>query len=1244
MKKKLRIAGICLAALLVLIAGIGVWALHTESGARSALAIARGWLPPGMTIGEVRGSVGGTLYVKNFHYRDPSIGMDLRVESAALEVSPIALLANRLHVKRAQVEGVLLEFFPATAPATPAPVVKRDPWQAPLGMRFDEVRLLRGEWRRADAPPFIVTRADIAGSWIGTDIEATQLDLEGPDGAVNLTARLGSGAPVLQQLQGSFHWQVGENQWAGKLAATGAREALAIDASLELPVKIHLSSNLAAVPAREDKKAWRVHLAVDPFDPHPLISTEAFDSVALELDAEGDSENLALQGVLTVGQDRIRLEQLVLARREETLQITALRARLNSQPAALTGTATLALDGSRPASARLAWDEFKLPDAWAGMEFRTAGEVAITASREKFAANSQMRLSRAKRHSTLAIRLDGSKDTLNITEFELTQNPGSLSISGDVKLAQPLHWNLAARARAFDPSLFLDAWPGALDFDLRSTGEWPEAGPDASFKLENLNGKLRGRALTGSGDVTLARDLRPRGHVSLRSGGATLEAVATQSPQPRIDAKLHVAALQEWRAGLRGALDVDATSLGRWPKIDVRGTVQASGVRSGSTAFDSAKLTLDARDAKSPSGKLTLDARGLELAGFKFDDARVALDGDERAHRLQVDANGEALKIAFKASGATDRHSWNGLIEALQLEAQKVPPLSLEKPARLALSANSMTLDTSCLKGGDTTLCVAGTRAREEFAVNYSLQALPLAMLATLAAPDSTLSVDGILEGNGELRRATDGTFSGQARLTSSSGAVAQGKDDEALRLAYRDFSLDANLSRDMGQARLHGTLVDQGDLDGTLNIAVREKDPTLAGKASVQLRDLGPLAWFVPQLAQMRGNGALSAEVSGTLGKPRLGFTVTARDMDAEVPLLGLHLKEGNITLKLNPDGSLQADGSITSGEGKVTLSGTRDEASGLAVKIGGGKFLAANIPGARVSIAPDLVLTGRFDALLLTGAVTIEEADVNLEKLKVGGSAKTSSDVVIVDRDQHVKTRTENLTTDVRILFGKNVKLAGYGLESTVAGELRVTEKPNEVSRAVGEILVAGTYEAFGRKLTIERGRLQYAGTALDDPQLDILAVRKLEEVTAKLRVTGTAQKPKLDVFTDPAMSQTDAMSYLLTGKSASDLHGEDGAMVSSAAQSVSSVLGNRLAKKLGGKVGFVDEVGVEQNTDLGGSAFTVGKYLSPRLFVSYGVGLFEPGNAITVRWQFTERWSLEANDTPDEQNAGIRYRIEK
>ena len=296
MKKTLRIAGICLAALLLLVVGIVAWTLYTDSGARSVLSMARGWLPPGMTIGEVRGRLGGTLQVTNFHYRDPAIGLDLRVDSAALEVSPFALLANRLHVRRALVEGVVAETFPATAPPAPAPSIERDPWRAPLGMRFDDVQLSRGEWRRSDAAPVVVTRAAAAGSWIGTEIEATRLDIEGPDGAVNLTARLGSRAPMLQQLQGSFRWQAGERQWAGKLGASSARETLEIDAALDMPVKVHLGARVEPAPARDGKKAWRAHLAVDRFDPHPLITTEAFDSVALLLDAEGNPGDLALRG------------------------------------------------------------------------------------------------------------------------------------------------------------------------------------------------------------------------------------------------------------------------------------------------------------------------------------------------------------------------------------------------------------------------------------------------------------------------------------------------------------------------------------------------------------------------------------------------------------------------------------------------------------------------------------------------------------------------------------------------------------------------------------------------------------------------------------------------------------------------------------------------------------------------------------------------------------------------------------
>src|SRR6185369_13752690 len=98
------------------------------------------------------------------------------------------------------------------------------------------------------------------------------------------------------------------------------------------------------------------------------------------LDAEGDTRDLALRGFVSVDENRVHIEQLQLARQEQMLEIPALRVRLNSQTAALTGRAHLSLDGARPSSAQLAWDEFRLPDAWAGANFRSSGTVAMTLS------------------------------------------------------------------------------------------------------------------------------------------------------------------------------------------------------------------------------------------------------------------------------------------------------------------------------------------------------------------------------------------------------------------------------------------------------------------------------------------------------------------------------------------------------------------------------------------------------------------------------------------------------------------------------------------------------------------------------------------------------------------------------------------------------------------------------------------------------------------------------------------------
>ena len=1252
MKKLLRIAGVSLAALLLLAAALLAWALHTESGSRAVLAVARGWLPPGLTIGEVHGTIAGTLRVAHFRYRNPSVGMDLQIDSAELEFSATALLAKRIDVDRAQVDGVLLEFFPATTPAAQPAGPARDPWVAPLDMFVDELRLTGAELRRPGAAPLAIRRAHVAGSWHGANIEARTLEVEGPAGSAALALRIAERAPRLELLRGRFRWRLGEYDWAGTLDASGGRDELKLKASLEAPVAVDVAGTLAVTLAEQKLSAWRAHLAVARFDPHPLVETDAFRTAALELDASGDRVRASLQGVLSLDDQRIVIQRLAATRDAQQLQVDRLELRLNAQPAALTGSANVPLDGfafdsSRAASAQLQWGEFSLPDAWMGPHFRSSGQLALSTAAGRFAINSKVRLARGERHSTLALRLDGSTDALHIREFELTQPAGVLSVAGDVDLATPARWKLDASARQFDPSLFLDAWPGALNFELHTTGEWPEAGPHAKFKLERLAGRLRGRAISGAGDVAIGPDRKPSGNLQLQSGGASLSAMATPGAQPRIDATLKIAALQEWRPALSGSLEAQVGASGRWPDIELDAKVSAHQIRSGTTRAGTVRAHLSARNARAPRGTFDFSAGDIELAGLRFDETRLKLDGEAAQHSIDFDARGAALSFATHATGAYQK-GWSGVVDKLNLSVAPVPPLALTEPTRVVVAHDDFELADTCLAGGDISLCAGARRDGGELTAHYAIKALPLDMLAALAAPRTKLNVQGRLEGNGNMRRTANGVITGSAALTSPTGAFAQvmndGGADDSLRLEYRDFGVDIELTPASAQARLRGELLKQGPLSGTFSMAVAQDDPALAGEASVELHDLAPLGWWVPQLANLRGSGEIAAQLSGTRAAPRIAFTVRGTGLDAEVPVLGVHLREGNVEASLEPGGEFHAQGSISSGDGSVRLSGARSADQGLELKISGSKFLAASIPGARVTIAPDLSLTGKLGELALTGAVTIEDADVNLEKLSISRSYRASEDVVVVDREVQVKDRAPGLTTDVRILFGERVKLAGFGLESSVAGELRVVEAREQPSRATGEIRLAGTYEAFGRKLNIERGKLIFAGTALDDPQLDILAVRKLQDVTAKLAVTGTAQHPKLDVFTDPAMSQSDAMSYLLTGKPASDVHGEDGRVVQSASQNAGILLGNRLAKRLGGKMSFIDQVGVEQNADLGGSAFTVGKYLSPKLFVSYGVGLFEPGTAVTVRYEISERWSLEANDTPEDQHAGIRYRIEK
>jgi len=146
----------------------------------------------------------------------------------------------------------------------------------------------------------------------------------------------------------------------------------------------------------------------------------------------------------------------------------------------------------------------------------------------------------------------------------------------------------------------------------------------------------------------------------------------------------------------------------------------------------------------------------------------------------------------------------------------------------------------------------------------------------------------------------------------------------------------------------------------------------------------------------------------------------------------------------------------------------------------------------------------------------------------------------------------------------------------------------------------------------------------------------------VTTGIKVKGRLQQPQLELFSNPAMGQTDTLSYLLLGRPVESASGEEGEMMAKAALALGLAGGDQLARSIGDQFGL-DEMRVESSDSGDQASLVVGRYLSPRLYVSYGVGLIESLNSLNLRYQISDRWQVEAV-SGENQGADFLYSIER
>jgi len=1244
-----RIA-ITLAALLLVLAAALWWLLGTGAGLRFALARAQSATGGALQVQQAHGRLIGPLELVGVRYDDGK-GTIATVAKAHLDLRFWPLLARRLHVLALDVDGVDVT-LPKSAPDDASRSANFS-LQPPIELILDRAQVGTLKVTRDDQPLFASSRLDLAGSWTDHGIELRRLVLQAPDGHASLDGTLAIGARYQGKGKAAFAWKIGDTGYAGSFDAHSDGKRAQLDLRFTAPATARLQVDLA----QSGDYAWTGRLDAPRFDPKPLLGDSSLKALALAVQGHGDRHGGTLDGRFDLNDYQLLLQPLRAQFSPDFATLTLQQLKLGSPQikGSLEANGTVQL-AAKPLGIALdiRWNDLLLPADLAGQDLASRGALKASGNADAYHAEGDVDIGPPGKPAKLALNLDGTAQLVTLHTLQLKQAQGGLQAHGTLTLPPNLAWQVEASADQLDPGQLFAGWNGALDFDIASRGSLTKNGPEATLDIRRLAGRLRERALAGSGRLHLSADDVVDGQLQLASGGSSIGLTARPGASNDAGLQLAIASLGDWLPNASGRLDGHFSLRGKLPKLSINGQLHGQSLAWQQQRIDTLRLIVGLPDTSRLAGKLELQTGNASLQGLQFRQLHLLAEGSEGNHRLSVDARGSQLSGSFALHGALKGSAWNGTLSTLDLEPQGMPGWRLLQPSRLGYDDGAMSLSELCLSAGDPQLCVTARRDKPgNLDAGFRLQALPLALLLNASGnADLPMRADGIIEGSGKIRRSAAGALSGNAAIGSARGTISYADRADEPLLHYDQLRLTADLAPAGQRIEVHGGLDDGGRLDGHITISGARQ--ALGGQLDLRLNNLAFVELFTSELANVKGDVDGNFRFAGTLDQPAVAGQAQMRGFAAEVPSAGLKLSEGQLTASTIDARQLLIRGQVKSGAGTLAIAGNAalgaDAQTLLTLK--GSQFTATDIPAAKVVVSPDLTVKQDAKGIDVGGALGIDSAEVNADKLPGAGATQASPDVVVVDEKQQQQAAGKSpISALVKVDLGRKTHVVGMGLDGRVSGTLTVVERPGRATTGQGQLTVDGTYKAYGQNLQIQRGQLLFASTPLDNPGLNIRAVRKLnpnatidEGQEVGLLVSGTAQRPILSVFSNPVMEQSDALSYLVTGKPLAQVKGGEGDMVGAAAQALGSAAGNLLARSVGAKLG-VDDIGVSSNAALGGSsAFTVGKYLSPRLYLSYGVGLFEPGQVIILRYRLSQRWNFEAQQATEFSRASFNYRIEK
>lgn len=656
--------------------------------------------------------------------------------------------------------------------------------------------------------------------------------------------------------------------------------------------------------------------------------------------------------------------------------------------------------------------------------------------------------------------------------------------------------------------------------------------------------------------------------------------------------------LSDARLELRGRAEQAQRRFG----VDVAGRGGRSGP--GDTAVwrvQLPRLALSAQDAALGSGVWRLEARRTLVARWLAQPGRLEVDAGEAL--LTAPASASATATVSQAVLAWQPTRWGG--GALQTAGRLsgLPMAWLE------------------LLGGQQ---LAGTG----LAGNLVFDAQWDANLGRV--PRVTAS---IVRRSGDVNVLADTVDGGSAR-------VAAGVRDARLTLLGQGENLTLALRWDSERAgNADMRLVTRLAPGGAAGWHWPGNAP-LGGFVRAQLPRIGVWSLLAPPGWRLRGALAADVALGGTRDDPRFNGRLAADDLALRSVVEGVELRNGRLRAQLEGQ-RLRVDEFVLYGAGEGAAEG-RVLARGEGTWTAQGPQLDAVVQLARLRASirsdRDLTVSGQVAARVnasgtdLRGRLVVDRARIVLPD---ESPPRLGQDVVVRRAEGNIATPQERkqreperpppkraLQLAVDLDLGNDFLLQGRGLNTRLAGTLALAGQSLAQPQLVGSIQTSrGEYRAYGQWLAIERGVMRFTG-ALDNPALDILAIRPHIAQRVGVQISGTAQSPFIRLYAEPELPEAEKLTWLVTGRAAPS-GGAEAALVQQAAMTLLTQRGGGQGGGIAGRVGL-DELSVRRDT-ADGAVVTLGKRFAHNFYAAYERSLSGALGTLYVFYDISRRLTL-------------------